>query len=929
MQVEPSVMDSSSSLHEADTETQGKTLKTWNDVHKTFKRLGNKPTKGIISTETSEQEEERLKMQDVDGIGKPLYLGQNVDGSDTTLPPMIKGEELIRIPLTNNKSTRTLIENVTKIIAQHPCTGRRDISEIKCWRNGEHDRPHLKIAPMRSKTFCDNMTLWAAELYLVIRFFECFDLTTRKEGEAIHRFGVTGCGSETKMRKTICRRSEGSEEDLTLIQIDRSNKKFKVMLCGVPLTTVGLIHKVLNFAHTLNLETLNSDEKMESISEQFKAEYWKDFHPKNLLIALRYASQFMYIDTDLTTDYCGTLHIPNLETTIRERGGDCVRHSCGKNMIRQASVLDTDMKSRAKFYNKFFETLSSPSARSKEVGHKLHYILNPSTPSLKETFRTFHAEGVSRFETTHSSLMAECAPDLESMLAAHEMLAYPLSAEWNKTLVVSSMHEHILQIESAADCSVATYFPHMTCLKASSLKAGAVTAKTANKEPEGCLVHLYNSDTQKFVGNMIHSQLKRYGNTRTEGFQLTLQNLAWGSLCRHRPILAICVAGPGMCLRGGKICTDEGFDVKRSLYFRLMCADVHADEEQLQLNPCIPARRLMCLAGSTGLYTGNGSLRFNDTDMQLMGVDLDQLDNMRIRVPDKKIEPSFENMGSFLITLRPLKAGEDQPNSTVMQSAKLTEVAPMEGESACSSEVRRHVAGVECRVISICMLPSSKVRVQKYFVQTTAGRVMPGQKKEGRTLVILAGGDKYKVPDHASNGLLDAVKANEAQGIRRQLFVWLDKDSKFRWEFDMGDSAFLDNSQTCKAALIPVGEWLDILDIGETQHARGGKQMFARIRKDNENKKYFLPLIIKEQLFEYIKKEHVGLKDLRGWRLIRPFTGLVKTVPRSKHEEPPIFMKDSSGTEIKNHVAHPHQGTKRELTEPSGQGLSPTKRARH
>ena len=97
-------------------------------------------------------------------------------------------------------------------------------------------------------------------------------------------------GSETKMRKTICRRSEGSEEDHTLIQIDRSNKKFKVMFCGVPLTTVGLIHKVLNFAHTLNLETLNSDEKMESISEHFKSEYWKDFHPKNLLIALRYAS---------------------------------------------------------------------------------------------------------------------------------------------------------------------------------------------------------------------------------------------------------------------------------------------------------------------------------------------------------------------------------------------------------------------------------------------------------------------------------------------------------------------------------------------------------------------------------------------------------------------------------------------------------------
>ena len=79
-------------------------------------------------------------------------------------------------------------------------------------------------------------------------------------------------------------------------------------------------------------------------------------------------------------------------------------------------------------------------------------------------------------------------------------------------------------------------------------------------------------------------------------------------------------------------------------------------------------------------------IQATEDSTQLMGIDLDWLDNMRIRVFDKKLEPSFENMGHFLITLRPLKAGEDQPNSTVMQSAGRTEVAPMEGESACSSE---------------------------------------------------------------------------------------------------------------------------------------------------------------------------------------------------------------------------------------------------
>jgi len=35
--------------------------------------------------------------------------------------------------------------------------------------------------------------------------------------------------------------------------------------------------------------------------EQFKSEYWKDFHPKNLLIALRYASCILTLISRQTT----------------------------------------------------------------------------------------------------------------------------------------------------------------------------------------------------------------------------------------------------------------------------------------------------------------------------------------------------------------------------------------------------------------------------------------------------------------------------------------------------------------------------------------------------------------------------------------------------------------------------------------------------
>jgi hypothetical protein len=83
---------------------------------------------------------------------------------------------------------------------------------------------------------------------------------------------------------------------------------------------------------------------------------------------------------------------------------------------------------------------------------------------------------------------------------------------------------------------------------------------------------------------------------------------------RESPLLAVCVAGPQMCLQKGEICTDPGFDVHRALWFRLvevkvLCCTAEADR----------GTRLMTLPGPDGSYIGRSSLRCEVTDMNRIG----------------------------------------------------------------------------------------------------------------------------------------------------------------------------------------------------------------------------------------------------------------------------------------------------------------------
>ena len=156
--------------------------------------------------------------------------------------------------------------------------------------------------------------------------------------------------------------------------------------------------------------------------------------------------------------------------------------------------------------------------------------------------------------------------------------------------------------------------------------------------------------------------------------------------------------------------------------------------------------------------------------------------------------------------------------------------------------------------------------------------------------------------------------------------MWHYDEDKFRWEFEIDSSepTYVDNTQTKKASSIPYEEWHEILEFGEKPHARGGKQMFVRIQKEGQedSRKFYLPVTIKELLLDYTKTHNIGFKELKGWRLIRTADGLVKTVPKSKNDEPPIVLCSGSCIEIRNHLSlsDVQSGSKRSLDVPAEQG---------
>lgn len=863
--------------------------------------------------ETSDEEEARLLGQGLDGISQPLFVGTNVDGSNMYLPPMGPGEKLLKIPMTNHKSDDTLVMGVAKLIAQNQLTGCRDVAHVECWKHSDGtDYPSLECGLDHSKTFVDNMTVWAPVKSIFYTLFKLFDLEARDGMSDRPRFSVTRCGNETQVIDTVTLEMDNAGTQFRIRE--KKNFKFRVMLAGVPLETIAVVHEVLEFARTLPLEVLRDDEKLGSVSQDFRDQHWGNYHPKNLLLAVRSAAQVKWHDTDLTTDYRGTLHVSNMIREVEKRGEEISEHMCGRNMVRVANN-DSTHKGRKegtnivvttseKCYNKVQETLTSVYAKSNVIGCKWSKLLNSSTCGLQETFEAFCEEGVTRYETTHSC-KSGVVPKLDDLVKLHKSK----NRFSQGTLVKNSVENHVRQLEEAAECSVGILFPHIDVKKKNGMremkKDKLLKTRDANKQADGCVIHCYDSKTQRFIGSQVHSKLKRYGNTTKNGMQVMMENLCYGVLVKNPSVFAVCVAGPGMCIKGGKICTEPGFDVKRGMWFRLFRAVVMCGNA-----PAPSDTRLMYLAGPDGSFSGRKAIRSDVTDMGRIGIDVSRLTNARIAVLDKKFEPSFANMGSLKVDLQPISslgsAAYVQPES-LLGEKKSSDC--FESTSLPSSEVRRRVAGVKEKLCSIQMLPTTPLKVSRHREITSTGRAEKGLKKSGRTIELSAGGDKYKVPDVSSEGLYEAMNDNKLQGVERDLYIWQDcgPDGKangvFRWEFRGSemDLACQDNHQIRKSMLIPFGEVHTVLNMERKPHSRGNTQLFARLG-DRKNK-YFLPNTIKHEIEDYLRCNCLDLNHLKGWSLERVSEETVKTVPASKNREPALLLRDPTGNsrvEIKN-----------------------------
>lgn len=886
----------------------------------------------------SDEEAKYVRQCELDGVTMPLHLGNNVDDVKVILQPMDADEELVKVPIGNEKSLERVIQKASKLLAQYKGFGTRDVSSVKCWLVDRiYHCPLLQSKPEQSETFVDNMTVLAPHVGIVYRYFEAFGLCSRKS-QSNERFSVSQCNAIFQPRENLCYRGPSENLENKLVAV----KKFKVALADVSIATVRAIHSTLIFAKTFELETLNDSEKLKKSTITFLCTNLEIFSLKTLISALRHGAQLTWIDTDVTTDYQGTINVPILEQKIKDAGYQCIDHSCGKNMVRMAPVecnmRGNEITTSAKFYAKDWETMTSSFARSDEIGIKLHYLLNPTTKILKKSFRDFYNEGITRYETTHSVVHSDFVPSLDDLLEIHRKYCF-LKQE---TLVKNSIRSKLRELEKCTTATFATYFPQMQTIKKQELKKGTITTKDANKQPEGCVIHYYNSDTGKFIGNFVHSQLKRYGSVMTDGFKLMCQNVTWGSLCRENPFLAVCVAGPGLCMRKGELLPQGHHNIERNLYFRIFRAVI------INNDPTNHNTQRMWMAGSTGLYTGQGSLRNAVTDMNQIGVDVYLLESLRISILDEKYEPKYgdETVGSRVIhlipvsdmpvsqqvTLGPINATTDvmveisDTLADVSESETLLSMLDTGIASETSSDIRRKVAGVQDRYANLGSLPTSKTPVTNYKFITSSGRGYKGEKKQGKTIVIEAGGDRYKIPDYLSSGLYEAIRNKE---IKQLFYIWQEQETstgkpshmKVRWELEVNQerSLLVDNVKIQKVAAIPVGECMNIVQFGIVPHSKGGTQMFVRVW--NGDKKYFLPYVIKAQVDDFLVTKGLSLPELTGWTLTRTSDGLIKTIPKAKHDEPAIVLKDSRGNDcIRNdglgeHVtAAPLPGQKRRVS---------------
>ena len=827
------------------------------------------------------------------GINLPLPMGKNFDGSDFTIPPMQEGEDLYVGKPGDTRSATALIKSISKQLAQMTSVaGSRDVSAVEFWHSTCRApfEPHSPL--FKSRIFTDNITVWAPDAQSVRNLLDTVDLSSHCQ-EGREKYHLLRCSEKLKVDPVpLC--------------------KYKISLCDVKRETVNVIHKLLDFDRMLSIQTLLASGAgrdvrglRQAMIKEFRDTYWVDLHGKRLEEAVTEAGKIRWIDTDLAIDKSGTLHCRNYEVALMKAKIECKAHSCGANMVKTvqlSSRLGNGKKLPVQFkaYNKIAETMQQGNARDKEIMCKLRYLLNPSTKGLKDAVRTtsVHENGLTRYECTFSRPDSDEIPDLRDMEEVLESLDYLNGT----TLVKSSIENHLEMLGSVVSSSVGILFPTMMEWKRLQLvrsRAGQKkqgrgrTKKELSKIPEGYLIRWYNKDTGKFNGFALKSSFVRYADVQKPCSTSALEALAWGSTCKNDPCIFVCVAGPV----GAGACSNLEL---RNCYFRLL--QVKRGGNQAQLLTYLPDR-----------YGDFSKARDLSTDWGHAGVDVSKQANIRPAIVSMSTIPSPSTMNPSVTRLQLLPFKDHDALAAAATIGPL-----MEQNITRSEERRRRVANTGPVCESVQSLTTIERLVTQYQDRGIAGRRGPAGVPRIE-LQLNAGGDWFKVPVHASEGLFQKLKECEKAGIVISLWIWKDNEHRFRWrsapycETAAHPSQAVstataeptpllrtlppDNSRALAAKMIPVcSEWLVIIHATLQPHSSGKGLPMVVVRFEGvPNEAFYLP----KTAATFLTAECHGFEGFKfiGWGLRHLGGEPVRTVQKASSPEQRIILCDSTGRE--------------------------------
>jgi hypothetical protein len=596
----------------------------------------------------SSAEYDRVMATGGDFITRECSLGKNVEGTrELLVPAMVAGEELISVARGRHESLAKAMVAAGKELCMR--FGRNNVARCHFWKDLDGSvRPDYDNSGCVLRVFCDNMLLDTL-----------LENGPKGNGDVYHLMRLLGFETPKRSAEDLC----GGEDTGAMSKLfsvcscgkAEGRYRWKMSLADVPLPRVALVTRILDFAESHRSSSVFSfpDEMGEIMLAHREAIAGLGATEGDLFHAAEVAQLLFWVNIDLGVDSSGTQNSDAVRSAdmLRLAGVNVSpRTDGGANCVYFEAFEEDRVSVRMKMYNKPSETMQQGNGvRSTMPGNKCGYLLNPTTRRLADLSRdsAYFENGTTRLELTLSrSSPTDGIPSFDRCVALVERWESLLSEPG--VLVSCSIHDHIALMGTYVGRSIAVYWPSISDAKRERWSAAHNSATEQGKSqlrkrkdelPDGLFFSWNNPDTRKFVGYSIHGHCAGQGHRSETGWDRTARALAWASSSKQPPCLFVCVAG------------DTGHGLAH-MYFR----QVDLARTGSQLSTYLPWH---------SDFT-KGNYKNHVMDFGRLGVRPDEQDNLRFKLVDPSVVPSFKTMGGLDIELS--SASEAADDWTVVDS---------------------------------------------------------------------------------------------------------------------------------------------------------------------------------------------------------------------------------------------------------------------